>query len=500
MYTAPHRIALPTAHPVATTATARQIMLVGLGPHARRIYMHSFGKYGMAPAVVVELEEKSRQVQDYLTQHTLTPDVYLLPDAARDAETLPPQAVRALDALVRKNAVTHVILSTEPKAHKAYLRYCLSRGLHTLTDKPITAPVNPITSLTQAARIEHDFDDLMRLYTPQKAKGMRLSVQCQRRFHPAYTYLHGLIADLTRRYGVGITHMDVYHCDGMWNMPDEFLFRENHPYKYGYGKLYHSGYHFIDLAAWLLQAADLPPHKRPDGATLYATAKRPADVMAAIDGDDHARLLGTNRFQELTAARHGVAYGAMGEVDFYGMLTLTRGRDALTHCTFNLLQSGFSRRSWDKLPADTYKGNGRVRHERLNIQLGPLANIQVHSYQAKEVKERATDHEGVGGLEHFDIHIFRNTALIGGAPVETLTQQQIIGDTASNARFIGYNELARERCLLAFLRGDKDCPSDLSHHRLGIQLMRASYEAMARAHHGQAPLAYFVPAPTPCMQ
>ena len=24
---------------------------------------------------------------------------------------------------------------------------------------------------------------------------------------------------------------------------------ENHPYKYGYGKLFHSGYHFIDLLA-----------------------------------------------------------------------------------------------------------------------------------------------------------------------------------------------------------------------------------------------------------
>ena len=40
----------------------------------------------------------------------------------------------------------------------------------------------------------------------------------------------------------------------------------------------------------------------------------------------------------------------------------------------------------------------------------------MHSYQSKEIKDRrdfAEEHE-CGGLEHFDIYIFRNSELIGG--------------------------------------------------------------------------------------
>ncbi|MBI1362880.1 MAG: hypothetical protein GC134_02755 [Proteobacteria bacterium] len=183
-------------------------------------------------------------------------------------------------------------------------------------------------------------------------------------------------------------------------------------------------------------------------------------------------------------------FADMGEVDYYGTLALKKDGRTLTHCQFTLLQNGFSRRSWDALPADTYKGNGRVRHERVNIQLGPLANIQVHSYQAKEVKERGTDGDGVGSLEHFDIHIFRNTSLIGGQPVQSLTIRDIVPDTDVNTGFIGYNEHAREQCLLSFLSGEEG-PSDLSSHKMGIQIMRAAYEGMNAAQNGHIPVSAF---------
>jgi len=482
---------LPNAM-AANHLVPQQVMMVGLGPHARRIYMHYFGKHNLAPAAIVELEEQKDMVATYLATHQLKSDVYFVPTTQRDAETLSPTDVRALDALIRQNSITHAILSTEPKAHKAYIKYFLSKGIHTLTDKPITAPTNPITHPGQAAQIEHDYDDLMALYAPQKDKGVRLSVQCQRRFHPAYAFIRSLLEDLAKAHQIPVTHMEVYHCDGMWNMPDEFLSRENHPYKYGYGKLYHSGYHFVDLAAWLMQATvpHLPPSKQPDNASIYTSVTRPSDFMNQINGNDYARLMGTNRFQDLTHQRKNDNFATMGEIDFNGILTFKNGEDVLTHCQLTLLQNGFSRRAWDKLPPDTYKGNGRVRHERLNIQMGPLVNIQIHSYQSKEVKERGHDHDGVGSLEHFDIHIFRNTALIGGLPVQTLTVKDVLGESSVHEGFIGYNEHARERCLLSFLKNEEG-PSDLADHALGIKIMRAAYTAMSLGHYGQPPLSYF---------
>ena len=110
-----------------------------------------------------------------------------------------------------------------------------------------------------------------------------------------------------------------------------------------------------------------------------------------------------------------------GEIDFHSIINFKEEDKLITNCSINLMQSGFSRRAWCELPKDTYKGNGRVRHERLNIQVGPLMNIQIHSYQAYEIKDRDQIlNNGVGSVEHFDIYVFRNSQLIGGKTFETL--------------------------------------------------------------------------------
>ena len=41
----------------------------------------------------------------------------------------------------------------------------------------------------------------------------------------------------------------------------------------------------------------------------------------------------------------------------------------VTTATLNLMQNSFSRRGWFAPRRDLYKGNGRVRHERLVLQV-----------------------------------------------------------------------------------------------------------------------------------
>ena len=122
----------------------------------------------------------------------------------------------------------------------------------------------------------------------------------------------------------------------------------------------------------------------------------------------------------------------------------------------NLQQNSFSRRAWTHEPADVYKGNGRVRHERVNIQVSNLLNIQVHSYQSHEVGK--TDDPipvGEAGHEaHFDVHIYRNSGVVGGKPYQKFS----IGKDAweKNHRdptYLGHNEKAREQLFLDFLNG-----------------------------------------------
>lgn len=97
----------------------------------------------------------------------------------------------------------------------------------------------------------------------------------------------------------------------------------------------------------------------------------------------------------------------------------------------------------------------------MNIQIGPLVNIQIHSYQSTEVHgDQQLRREEFGGLEHFDIHIFKNTELIGGEPYKLVTLESLENTTGPN---IGQNENARYQLVDDFL-ADKESNSAISSH------------------------------------
>ncbi len=127
----------------------------------------------------------------------------------------------------------------------------------------------------------------------------------------------------------------------------------------------------------------------------------------------------------------------------------------LSYGSIDLLQSGFTKRAWYNLPKDTYKGNGRLRHESLNIHLGPLLNIQMHSYQSDQVGK--TKLFGVGGEEHMDVYIFRNNDIIGGKPFEIIKFGENINKKYSkeDSTYLGHNELARKNIFKQFLANEE---------------------------------------------
>lgn len=336
------------------------VAIIGVGPHARRIYFSTVKKAGAIVRVVVELESARARTKEYLDEAGLNPALYFIDETDSNDDTISPGVQADLDRLLRKEGVTHAIVSTEARAHLRYIRFLLDRGIHTLTDKPVTAPQYVSTDTQMAERIWRQFVSLAQEYRIAKKRGLRAEVLCQRRYHLGYKYVRDLLKYYVREYQVPITHLDVYHCDGVWNMPNEFVTRDNHPYKYGYGKLFHSGYHFIDVMLWLLISTGSLALSKATAVELYSTVVRPSTFLTLFDRDFYSRLFPNQGFDtilgELTAA-HAKNFG---ELDFYGVAQFRREAEPITTCAINLLQSGFSRRSWLLLPEDTYKGNGRV--------------------------------------------------------------------------------------------------------------------------------------------
>jgi hypothetical protein len=472
-----------TAKSRLTTSRMKNLILVGLGPHARRIYYPLVEKHherhDIHLKLVIDLESQRMTIEDYLRAKKIQPEkvLYLKDSNANlSGDRLDETAKKELNRLRATTDVHGIIISTEPKAHKIYAEWALKNGVNVLMDKPITAPLFPGTDLAAAQQIYGDYMDMKHLLNVSSAK---CYVTCQRRNHAGYTYIKKYLQDFTAEFNVPVSYIDVYHADGAWSLPHEFH-KENHPYKYGYGKLMHSGYHFIDLFAWLFDTNQTNTRFAADSAKLYTASFTPNDLFHQIDEQALGKMFGHQpAIRDFYRSYNRTTYDHFGELDAYILIQLLRQGNVVTSGTINLQQNSFSRRGWFDLPADTYKGNGRTRHERVNIQISHFLNIQVHSYQSREKNERIKEGEA-GSEDHFDIYIFRNSQIVGGQAFTKITIGQTLKDAYRNdPYYLGHNEKARETTLLNFLAGADD-ESSFERHDLTNRLLANIYTSIAQ--------------------
>ena len=123
-----------------------------------------------------------------------------------------------------------------------------------------------------------------------------------------------------------------------------------------------------------------------------------------------------------------------------------------------------------------YKGIGRVRHERVDLKLANLLNIQVHSYQSRSTREPAG--AGVGEVDHFDILLFRSQHFFSEPAFEKLTLTDL-----DPAAAVAHNEHARGSLLKRFLRRQAS-GSELRSHLLTGMLVGLVYGAIAKSRGG----------------
>ncbi len=469
---------LETIKKIANEAPPKKIKvaLVGLGPHAKRIYSHYFQKHKINLALVVELEELKESVKSYLLENGFKKtQLFTIENKLKDKEKLPKKIEQKLLNVCKSLNITHFIISTEPKAHYMYLTFTLKYHYPVLTDKPITVN-KKMQKMKNIKKLKKQYLKLIKLSNKTNTP---CYVMCQRKYHKGYEYIKKIASEIVVKYQIPITYINIYHCDGAWEMPHDLL-KENHPYKYGYGKLFHSGYHFIDVLSDLLKINNnLKESKKITKGEVYSSRLSLNDELAIFNKEDYQRLFKT--LPSYYSQEKFPKFNKFGEKNFYGSLDFKNKKNQqITHCNLNLLHDGFSRRSWIKT-RNFYKENGRVRHEYLNIQIGPLMNIQVHSYQSKEIKDRVKGselEEEFGGLEHFDIHIFRNKGMIGGKAHEIIKLRDLYKKKEKH-NSLGYNELAREDYLKLFFKGKSE-KGELKEHQLGIEILTSCAKSLKK--------------------
>lgn len=460
-------------------------MVIGCGPHAKRIYLpalHSLKtQHKINLKVVVELESQADTTK--ATTSAMFQDVeFLFTPPFKDPYALPARLAKQLNNAVERHKINGVIIATEPLSHMQYALWAMSRGLHILMDKPISTHKNVANSIPHANRLAADFAMLATRRDPTKA----FIVNAQRRYHPGFQYALEQVNTVARKYGIPITAMQSTHCDGQWRLPKEILTQAYHPY-IGYGKVSHSGYHLIDVVSRFMQSSFVSSGKAFDKIGVYSSFVRPTGLLNQQNRNDYLRVFGEGyeEVNELSDLQLAELYKKAGEaeVDSSSLITLFNQGHATANVSLNLMHNGFARRTWILPGSDLYKGNGRVKHEYHNIEQGPFQNIQIHSYQANDKHEVNTEDDySLGGNNHFDIYIFRNSGILGGKPLQVIRSKDLAAQINHDSSKLVIEQV-KHRVVQEFIevilgkREPADTQSDLTTHALSANLMSLIYKA-----------------------
>lgn len=449
-------------------------ILFGLGPHAHRIYLKYFNQHAndIGKILIVDLETNKEKVEKYLNDAAFHYEIIYFPSSIRNLDTAPEFVEKLISDKISVDGYDSAIISTEPKSHMMYIDLSLKFGLKVMADKPLTAPAGTNT-LVGAKKVWSDYVTILKKY--HNSTSNRFDVMAQRRGHAGFLRARAILNEIVRKFNVPITKIKVFHSDGNWVMPNEIIGRENHPYKYGYGKLMHSGYHFVDLVPFFMEVNWQNGFHTPQ-SDMSVHVYRHSDFLKFYGPEFYIKLGKEFENIDKTIFRQKNIFKNFGEYDVSTMIDyMDDDGDIMTQVMMEGAQSGFSKRAWFKEPFDTYKGNGRIRHEMVEVAIGPLLNLKIFSYQSKEIVEEKDMVNEIGKLDHFEIDIFRNEKLIGGEAFEQIKTQT----KNKQDHYIGQNEQARFDLLDAFYF-DKQSDASLEGQKETIRLMSKIYEEISR--------------------
>jgi len=385
-----------------------KIILIGCGPHARRVYLPAINSIKhIKLEMVVDLESQEMVIRSLLNNFPETKLHLIKPFE----NSFPSELSNYLSGIVKEKGISGVIIATEPLVHKVYANWAIQNGLNILIDKPITARANAVSDISSAEGILDDFLQILENYRRlQHKKETIFMINSHRRFHAGFEFVKEKIREISEKTNCPITFIQAYHCDGQWRFPNEIISQEYHPYCSGYGKASHSGYHIFDTIYQFYKAAGIK-EKFADSMEIVSSFIKPNGFLTQLNENDYLKTFGEqyNLVNHYSDEDLKTICKDFGEIDLSAIITLKKDEEPIANFNVNLIHNGFAGRTWIRPGEDLYKGNGRIKHESYNIQQGPFQNIQIHAYQATDKHDENKGNEDyLGGKNHFEIYVFQN--------------------------------------------------------------------------------------------
>ncbi len=490
-------------NPRSKSVSRVNILQIGVGFHARRIYVPAIlrlaERFPVLLCAAVDTMAQKPVLDAYIkTLSTNLEMVYLSPT---DDHSLSAEAKASLDSLVKRLDINAVIISTDPTTHFMYAQWALEQGLHILMDKPISTRAFVSSSIKEAEGLVEDYDDLLKTYSQlQLRKETIFSINVQRRYEIGFRKVFELIREVGERFNAPVTSIQSMHSDGVWIFPDEIVDQTSHPYRTGYGKCSHSGYHIFDII-WQFYLASGLKDKRADAGEVMTSFLGARGLLKQFNIADYESYFpGYSNLPHRSEAELAELFENYGEIDAFSLIRLLKDNETICNISSNLIHNGFSRRSWEVSNPDLYKGNGRVKHQSYTIQQGPFQNIQIHQYQSEANHDtNAKKDYLLGGNNHFEIYVFRNAGMFGAG--EPSFMQYNLRDLGSGRELDDsrlYNETVKDTVIIEFIQyilggiPKSALRSNIDSHSVGVSILSAVYRSQSQQIAGLTPLAPFL--------
>jgi hypothetical protein len=235
----------------------------------------------------------------------------------------------------------------------------------------------------------------------------------------------------------------------------------NHPFKYGYGVLLHSGYHYIDIFVNLININKELFEFDTNDLKIKTYSTNPAQML-----NPFIKKFYEEKFNLTDEISQNIKFGE-NDISIIGQLQ--KDNNIYTNFSIKLLENTLSLRKDSETPKNHYLDSGRIRQENVIIHIGQLCSIHIISNPYEKLGQNEKD--------EFVIEIMHNKYLTDREPIVCIDShklKEIYNDSSIGNKM---NIKARENQLKEFLLG-KNGNSQLESHKDSILFLDKIYKQL----------------------
>lgn len=323
---------------------------------------------------IIDLKEEENNISKRIEKLKFKPEnvFYIEKSKDKDNWACKKEFEPVLKQIKNKKKNIRVYIATELKAHEGYLEYCIENGIPCLIEKPIFAPIKDGLYCPEL------IDSKMKYYIDTaKQKHTKNSVMTLGRYHKIYNdiVMEG-VKERMIKYNAPLTSFHLRHAGGVWNLHNEYIIREDHPYKYGYGMLMHGAYHYLDLAVQFINLNKIIYPSEQFELVVSSYGAYPEEQ------NDRISKKYSEKFDDNNSSFGEDKRYVFGETDITSTFCLRnkKTKKVITLGTLSLEQTTPSVRAWKEFPKGVYNKNGRTSSVDIEIQLSTLYSVNVKCY------------------------------------------------------------------------------------------------------------------------